>query len=177
MNEDVGVQLGDEEQGQRARVGLAEAARLHGAGEVADHDGEAAARRALFIVRVERNDHRGLPRVLVHLHGDGRTDDLHDERDELLGEAAQDDARIGIARRAAELLDIRGHADVRAAHGRGEEGLLGVEVAEDGGRRDAERPGDVGQRGAAESLLREDGAGGVEKLLAADAWWSSHVRK
>lgn len=177
MDEDVGVQLRDEEQRQRARIGLAETAGLHGAGEVADDDVQPAARGALFVVRVERNDHRGLPRVLMHLHGDGGPDHIHDEGDDLLGEAAQHDARIGVAGRAAELLDVRRHADVGAAHGRGEEGLLRVEVTEDGRGGHAERLRDVGQRSAAEAFLREDGARGVEELLAADAWWTAHVSK
>lgn len=174
MDEDVGVELRDVEQRQRARVGPAEDAGVHGPLEVPSDDGQPSARGALFIVRVERHDHRGLPRVLVHLHGDGGADDLHHEGDELLGEAAQHDARIGVAARAAELFDVRRHADVGAAHGRGEEGLLAVEVAKDGGGGDAERFGDVGQGGAAEAFLGEDGARGVEELLAADAWWASH---
>jgi len=92
MEEDVSLQLAEEEERQGLRIAAADGAGLHGAGEVAGQEAERPAGRDLLVVRVERHDHRRG----VHLHGDGRAEDLAEERHEAAGELAHHLARIGL---------------------------------------------------------------------------------
>lgn len=174
MDEDVRLELAEEQQRQRARIGGADDAGVDRAAEVAGGDTENAARRRVLIVRVEGNDERGLPRGLMHLHRDRGADDRADERDELLREAAQHDARIGRGIDARELVDERRDDQIARAHRRGEKLLLGREMAQDRRRGDLQLRGDVRQRRAGEAALGEGRAGGFEDLLAGDARWTSH---
>lgn len=171
MNEHVGLELADEEKGHRARVAAADRAGVHGPTEVVRGDAQAAARRCLLLMRVERNDEGGR----VHVHGDGRTDDGGHERDELLGEAAQDDARVGRGVDAGEVFDERRNGEGPRAHRRGEELLLARAVAEEGRGRDVERSGDLGEGRRGEAALGERGPGGVEDLIAGDAGRAAHL--
>ena len=112
----------------------------------------------------------------MHGHDDAAGDDALGEGDELRGQAAEDDARIGVARRASQIAHRRRNLDCRAAaHGLGEQRVFRIDVAQQRGRGDAELAGDVGQRGGGEALCGEQPAGGVEDLIAADARRSSHL--
>lgn len=112
----------------------------------------------------------------MHGHHDASGDDALGEGDELGGDAAKDDARIGAGRRGGELSDGCGDLDRRAAvHGVVEEGVLGADVAEEGGGSHAELAGDVGERGGGEALRGEDAAGDVEDLVAGDAGRPAHL--
>lgn len=173
MNEDVRLELSHEEQGQRTRTAAADDAGRNGAGEVVGDDAQRAARRARVGCRVERNDERRLPRREMHLHSDGGADDAADERDRLLGEMAQHDARIGRSVGARKLFEECRHADL-SGHRAHEERLLGREVPEDRGGCHADDGGDVGQRGALEPARDKHGAGSGEDLIAVDARWASH---
>ena len=112
----------------------------------------------------------------MHGYDDAAGDDALGERDELFRDEAEDDARIGLGRRAHQVADGRRNLDgLAAAHRLGEERILGVGVAQQGGGSHAKLAGDVGQRGGGEAFGGEDSAGGVEDLVAADARRTSHL--
>lgn len=175
VEEDVPLQRSHEEQRGGARIADAQPSRGGGAAEVVGDDGEAAPRRAVAL-RIERQDQRRAPGVFVHGHDDAGGDDSLGEGDEPLGDAAEDDARIGVRGCRRQIADAGGRLDDLAAlHGLGEEGVLGVDVAEEGGGGDAELAGDVGEGGGGEALGGEDAAGGGEDLIAADARGATHL--
>jgi hypothetical protein len=173
VKEDVRLQRSHEEERGGARILHADDAGLGGAAEVIGDDGQAAARRGVFAADVEGQDDRGL-RAAVHVDGEVLGDGARDERDELLGQAAEDDARVLGAAGGLQPDDARRQLDVARAHGRGEKGLLGRRVAQDRGRRDAELRGDVGEGGGLEALRGEDAPGGLEELFAGDGRWAAH---
>jgi hypothetical protein len=174
MEEDVALQRSHEEQRGRLRIAHAQPARRRGAAEVAGHDGEAAARRAVRLI--EGQYQRSAPRVSVHGHDDATGDDALGEGDELRGNAAEDDARVGLAGRARQIADRRRNLDgLAAAHRFGEERVFGVDVAQERGGGDAELAGDIGEGGGGEPLGAEDATGGVEDLVAADARRAAHL--
>jgi len=174
MQEDVRLELAEKEERERARIAAADRSGVHRASEVPAHHREHAPRRRLLGVRIERNDERSLPRGQMHLHGDGRAEDHADERNELLREAAEDDARISRCVGAREVLDERRHGDVPRAHRGVEQFLLRWEVAEDGRGRDGEIGGDVGKRGGGKPAVGERESRAVEDLRAADARRTAH---
>jgi hypothetical protein len=174
MGEDVRLEVADEQQRQRARVGFPDDLRVHGSLEVGGEDAQAAARQGVVGGGVERDDEGGLARAHVHLHGDGGADDVLHEGDELFGEAAEDDPRVFRAFDCGELDDRLGQHEVPRAHGRSEEGLLRFEVPQDRRRRDLQTAGDVRQGGRVEAALGEGAPGGVEDLFAGDARWPAH---
>ena len=60
MDENVRLQLAEEEESQRARIGGADDAGLHRAAEIVGGDTQPAAGRGLLVLCVERDDERGL---------------------------------------------------------------------------------------------------------------------
>jgi hypothetical protein len=170
MKEDVSLELAEEEERERVRIGAANGAGFHRAREVVREQFHRAARRNLLGTRIEGNDHRGG----VHLHGDGGTDDLAEEREESSRELAQDCARIGFGIEFRQSGDELGDSDRARGHRGAEERLLGIEVAEDGRGRDIERSGDVRKGGGGEAARGEGGAGGVEDLVSRDARRAAH---
>jgi hypothetical protein len=98
------------------------------------------------------------------------------ERDELLGDAAEDRARIVRGGGGCQGEDARRRLDdLRAAHGFGEQRVLRPDVAKERGGGDVQLAGDIGQGGGGEALGGEDPAGGVEDLVAADARGAAHL--
>lgn len=174
MQEDVGLKVTDEDQCQRPRVGPPDGAGVHGPGEVIRQQAQRAARRDVLGGHVEGEDDRA--RTQMHLHGYGRPDHRADERNDLLGERAQDHARIGGRIGGRERRRPLRNLHVMRAHGRGEERLLGREVPEDGCRRHSEHDGDVRQGRALEPPLGEAAPGGLEDLVAGDARRTAHDR-
>lgn len=170
MKENVSLQRSHEEERGGARIADVQPSGGGGAAEVVGDDGEAAARRAVAL-GVEGQDER------VVLCGDDlRADHRLGEGNELLGDAAEDRARVGVAGRGGKVEDAGRRLDPgAAAHRLGEERALRLDVAEEGGGGDAELPGDVRQRGRGEAFGGEDAAGGVEELIAAEARWASHL--
>lgn len=146
---------------------------LGGAAEVVGDDDQAAARRGVVAADVEGQDDRRL-RLAVHVDGEVLGDGAGDERHELLGQAAEDDAWILGAAGGLEMDDGRRHFDVAGAHGRREEGLLRPHVPQHGGRRDFQLGGNVGEGGGLEALGGKDAAGSLEELLAGDGRWAAH---
>lgn len=173
VKEDVRLQRAHEEERGGARFFDVQDAGLGGAAEVVGDDAEAAARRGVVVADVEGEDDRGL-RAPVHVDGEVLGDGAGDEGDELLGQASQHDARILGAASGLETDDACGQLDVPRAHGGGEEGLLGRNVAEDGGGGDAELGGDVGEGGGFEALFGEDASCRFEEAFAGDRWRAAH---
>lgn len=173
VKEDVGLQRSHEEERRGARVLHVQDAGLGGAAEVVGDDAQAAARRGVVVADVEGKDD-GRLRTAVHVDGEVLGDGAGDEGDELLRQAPQHDTRILGAASGLEPDDAGRQLDVPRAHGRGEEGLLGGDVAEDGGRGDVELRGDVGEGRGFEAFGGEDAAGGLEDLLAGDGRRAAH---
>jgi hypothetical protein len=171
MQKHVSLELSQEQQGQRARIGGADRAGLDGAREVFAEDADRTARRDLLIVRIEWDDQRRR----VHLHRDRGADDGAEKREHATGEIAQHVAGIGCGIERRQRHDEVGDDDPPRAHGRMEESLLGVEVPQDCGRRDVECLRDVGKRRGREPARTESGAGSVEDLFARDARRSAHL--
>lgn len=171
MDEDVGLQLAEEEEGQRPGVDAADRARGDGSAEVFGEDADRAVRGDLLVMGVE-GDHEGRR---MHLHRDGRADDCAEERDHTPGEVAQDGARVRGRVEIRERCDELRHLDRARAHRGVEEGLLGLEVTEDGRGRDIQGAGDVREGGGREAARGEGGPGGVEDLGASDARGSAHL--
>jgi hypothetical protein len=112
----------------------------------------------------------------VHGHDDAAGDDALGEGNELLGDAPEDHARIGLGGRAHQIANRSGDFDrLAAAHRLGEERILGDGMAEQSGGGHAELAGDVGQRGGGETFGGENATGGVEDLIAADARRTAHL--
>lgn len=170
MKEDVSLELAEEEERERARIGFADGAGADRAREVVREDADDPARRDLLVLRIERHDDRGR----VHLYGDRGTDDAAEERDHPARELAQDDARIRGSVEAGDGRDEVGGHDAPVAHRRGEELLLRGEVAQDRRGRDAEGARDVGERRRGEPAGTERAAGGLEDLIGGDARRASH---
>ena len=170
MKEDVGLELADEEDGQRARIGFADHAGADRAREVVGEDADGVTRRDFLVLRIERHDQRGR----VHLHRDRGADDGGEERDHAPRELGQHDARIGRGVERQHGRDEIRRGDGAAAHRRVEELLLRIEVAEDRGGRDVDLGGNLRESGGREAARAEVAAGGGEDLIARDARRASH---
>ena len=173
VKEDVRLQRAHEEEGGGARFFHVQNAGLGGAAEVVGDDAEAPARRGVVVADVEGKDDRGL-RAPVHVNGEVLGDRAGDEGDELLGQAAQHDARILGAADGLKANDAGRQLDVPRAHGRGEEGLLGGDVTEDRGGGDVELGGDVGEGGGLEALLGEDAPRRFQQAFAVNRRRAAH---
>ena len=88
------MQRSDEEARGGARIVDGDDAGLRGAAEVRLDDANAAARRAVVAGRIERRDEQRALRARVHVDDDVLGDDAARERNELLGNAAQDESRV-----------------------------------------------------------------------------------
>ena len=165
MEKDVGVQRPHEQPGGDARIFDTDHAGGGGAAEVVLDHHQPAARWAALVARQETG---------VHEDGDVLGEDVSGEGDELLGDPAQYDARVGGGIDVRQLHDERRRLD-RQMHGLGEESLLRRHVPQHGGRRDAQLAGDVGERGAVEALGRENAAGHGEQLFLANGRRPSHL--
>ena len=173
VKENVRLQRAHEEEGGGARFFHVQDAGLGGAAEVVGDDAEASARRGVVVADVEGKDDRRL-RAAVHVDGEVLSDRAGDEGDELLGQAAKYDARILGAAGGLEADDAGRQLDVPRAHGGRKEGLLGGNVAKDGGGGDAELGGDVGEGGGLEALLGEDASRRFQKMFASDRRRTAH---
>ena len=173
VKEDIGLQRAHEKERGGARFFHVQHAGLGGAAEVVGDDAETAARRRVVVADVEGEDDRGL-RPPVHVDGEVLGDGAGDEGDELLRQAAEHDARILGAAGGLEADDAGRQLDVPRAHGRGEEGLLGGDVAEDRGGSDVELGGDVGEGGGLEALLGEDAPRRFQQAFAVNRRRAAH---
>ena len=147
--------------------------RFHCTPEIVGDDHDPAAGRAVGRFRIEwNNDRAGL---LVHVDGDVLADDFLDERNELLGDAAQHPARIGPGVDVFQLDDERRRTSEPGAHRRTEELLLRPRMAQHCRRGDVQLAGDVRERRRVESLRREDAARGLQQLSPRNSRWPAHL--
>lgn len=175
MKKDVSLQRSHEEQRRGARIADFQSARDYRPPEVVGDDGEAAAGWAVAF-GIEGKNECGALCTGVHGHHDVRSDHGLGEGDELLGHAAEDDAGIGVRGSGGQVADAGGRLDhVAAVHGLGEEGVLGIDVAEEGGGGDVQFAGDVGEGGGGKALRGEETPGGGEDLIAVDARRATHL--
>jgi hypothetical protein len=173
VKKNVRLQRAHEEERGGARFFDVQDAGLGGAAEVVGDDAKAAARRRVVVADVEGKDDRGL-RAPVHVDGEVLGDGAGDEGNELLRQAAQHDARVLGAAGGLETDDAGRQLDVPRAHGGGEEGLLGRDVAEDRGGGDVELGGDVGEGGGFEAFRGEDFSRRVKETFARDRRRAAH---
>jgi hypothetical protein len=175
MEHHVRVERSHEQQGRRLGIEGADPPGVHGPAEVVADDGQPAARRTVGRVRVERDDQTPLG-AGVHVDGDVLRHETLGEGDELLGHLAQHLARIGVdGVHTGQCQDYGRGSGESSLHGGLKEGLLRLEVPEDGCRRDADDFGDIGERRAVEAPLAEDAAGGLEQIVTGDARWTAHL--
>jgi hypothetical protein len=173
MQEDVRLQRAHEKERGSARIADANDARFGCAAEVVGDDAQSEFRRRVLARCVERQ-HERCRRAVVHVNGEVRRDRLLRERDEALGDRAEDDARIGCGVQASKFADETRHL-YRAALQRGDEELVfGAEVAQDGGGGDAELGGDIGERGRFVAFGDKDAACCFQQLFTGDARRTSH---
>jgi hypothetical protein len=174
MKEDVRQERAHEEKCGRARVLDSDDAGFMSATEVTGHDLQPAARRAVIVARVERDDERGVC-LLVHAEHEVLSDRRPGERHPLFRDTPEDDARIRRGIDMLKIVDARGQLEV-AVHRGIEEGLFGVEVAQDGRRRHAQICSDIRECGGCEALLREDLACCLKDLVPVDEWRPPHCK-
>jgi hypothetical protein len=173
MKEDVRQERSHEEKRGGARVLDADDAGGMGSTEVTRHDLQPAARWTVIVARIERHDERRV-RLLVHAEHEVLGDRRPGERHPLFRHPAKDDTGI---RRGIDILkvsDARGQLKV-AVHRGVEEGLFGVEMAQDGRSSHAQLSGDIRQRGRREALLREDRACCLKDLIPVNEWRPAHL--
>ena len=166
MQKHVRVNRSHEESRRRTRISEANHACLGGAAEVVLDDLDAAARRTVFAL---------CQRTRVHEDDDVLREDMLCERDELLGDAPQNDARVG-----------RGCVDRRQLHDEwrrldgqmhclGEESVLRPNVTKDRRRRDVQFAGDISQRRPFKAFLGEDASRHGEQLVSRDRRRPAHL--
>jgi hypothetical protein len=135
MHHHVRLQRAHEKQCRGSRVAAPDHAGIHGTTEVVADDRQAASRRAVGSIGVERYDQRSCP--LVDVNRDVFGNDLFRERNELLRDPAQYDPRIGSRVDVGELQDAIRRLRHPAAHREAEELLFRVDVTQHSGRRHA----------------------------------------
>jgi hypothetical protein len=173
MKEDVRQKRSHEEKCGRARVLDSDDAGFMSATEVTGHDLQPAARWAVIVARVERDDERGV-RLLVHAEHEVLADRRLRKRHPLLRHPAQDDAGVDRGVDVLEVADAGGELNV-AVHRSVEQGLFRFEMAEDGSRGHVELRRDVGKRRRRETLLGEYVARRLEDLFPVDSWRPAHL--
>jgi hypothetical protein len=152
----------------------ADHAGLSGAAEVLGDDLQAAARGCVRIARIERQDDGGL-RTREHVDGEVFGDGPLDEWNELLGQPAQDDARIGGRIDGGKLRDERRDGNAGRPHGLGEQRPLARHMPQNRRRSDLQLRCDIGEGGGLEALGCKDPPRRIEELLAPDDRWPSHL--
>jgi len=176
LRQHVSLERSHEEKGGGWWVGNAESTGLRSALKVVDDNTQTATWRAVVVAGVEWQHHRCPVGIRVHGHDEASADHPLHERDEPLGQPAQDDARIFAGVRRSEIEDAPGRLhDVICLHCGAEECLLRFDVAEDGGGGDAQVGGDVGESGGREALGGEDAPGVFEELVAVDGRRAAHL--
>ena len=173
VNEDVRDERTNEKKRGRSRIVDVDDPGSLRAFEIPRKDLFAAARRTVLAARIERQHER---RIAALMHRDDHVlrHRFARERNPLLGQLAQDDARIGRRVDVVETEDARRQRDASTHRGI-EERLLRFEMAEQRGRSDVKLAGDIGERRCGEAFLREDDARGLEDLIAADGRRSAHL--
>ena len=171
--EHVRMQGTEEEAGGGARIGDPHRSGVAGPGEVALDDPEGAAWRGAVGLAVERQPDLG--GALVHVDGDDGRDRARQERNQLLGEGLEDDARILGAGERIELQQGGRQLDVAPLHRLEEEALLRLDVPQQRGGGHVQLARDVGEGRGLEALLREDPPRCGEQLGPLNGCRASHL--
>ena len=141
--------------------------------EVAGDDLQPASRRTVIVARVEWDDERRIG-LLVHAHHEVLNDRRAGERHPFFRDTSKDGARIRRGVDMLEVRDARGQLNI-AVHGSIEQGLLGLEMAQDRSGRHMKLRRDVVERGRGEPFLRKGLTGCVKDLLSMDEWRPAHL--
>ena len=164
-----------EKEGGCTRVEWTDSPGRHGPAEVIAHDGQPAPRRTVGSLGVKGDDQLPL-RAAVHVDSNVLRHDTLRKRHEVLGDGAQNLARIG--RRGIDERQLhderRRRRDIRL-HGRPKEGLLRLEVTQHGRGRHTHDGGDIRERRGIETLLAEDVTRGLKQVISGDACWPAHL--
>ena len=171
----VGVKRPHEKEGRGTGVEWPDSPGRHGPAKVVTDDGQPTPRRAVGSLGVKGDDQLPL-RAAVHVDGNVLRHYTLRERHEVLGEGAQNLARIGRGGIDERQLhdERRRRRDIRL-HGRPKEGLLRLEVTQYGRGRHTHGGGDIRERGGIEALLAEDVTRGLKQVISRDARWPAHL--
>jgi len=171
----VGVKRPHEKEGGGTRVEWADSPGCHSPPKVITHDGQPTPRRTVGSLGVKGDDQLPL-RAAVHVDSNVLRHDPLRKRHEVLGDGAQNLARIG--RRGIDERQLqderRGRRDIRL-HGCPKERLLRLEVTQHGRGCDTYDGGDVRERRGIETLLAEDVPRGLKQVISGDACWPAHL--
>ena len=173
MKEDVRQQRPHEEKRGGAGIFDSDDAGFMCSTEVTGDNLQPASRRAVIVAGVERDDERRV-RLLVHAEHEVLADRRAGEGHPFFRNTSKDDARIRCGIDMLEVGDAGRQLDV-AVHRGVEEGLLRVEVAQDGGGGDVKPGGDIGERGRRKALLGEHFPCCLKDLIAVDEWRPAHL--
>ena len=171
----VRVQRPHEEERGGTRVKGPDFPGRHGPSKIVADESQPSPRGAVGGLGVEGDDQLPLG-AAVHVNGDVLRHHTLRERHEVLGNGAQNLARIGrggVDER--QLQDERRRGRDARLHGLMEEGLLRLEMAQHGRRRHAHDGSDVRERGGIKAFLAEDLAGCLKQILPGDTWWPAHL--
>lgn len=111
----------------------------------------------------------------MHVHNDVLPDHALRERNEVLGNPTENEPRIDAGVRRGQLFDERRHANIAAAHRFGKKVLFGVDVPEDGRRRDLQLASNIGQGRRFEPLFCEKAGRGLHQSPALDRRGPAHL--
>jgi hypothetical protein len=171
----VGVKRPHEKEGSGTWVECPDSPGRHGPAEVIAHDGQPTPRRTVGSLGVKGDDQLPL-RAAVHVDSNVLRHDTLREWHEVLGDGAQNLARIG--RRGIDERQLhderRRRCDIRL-HGRPKEGLLRLEVPQHSRGRHTYDGGDVRERGGIETPFAEDVTRGLKQIIPGDARWPAHL--
>ena len=173
MQEHVRLQRAHEDKGSGAGIPNPNHSGIAGATEVVTDDSKTAAWRGVAAGGVEGED-EGSPGAAMHVDREVCAEGGLNERHKAFCQIAKDQPGVGSGIDRPKSRNELGQLDRRSLHGHGEQLLLGTAVAEHGGRADLQPPGDFAERGRLETLLDEDGPGGLQDLATADAGRASH---
>jgi len=173
MNDHVRLERTHEQKSECAGISAANDAGVHRPPEVVDDNREAAARRTVLGIRVERHNQRAS--TSVHEDGDVFADQFFSERHELFGNRPKNHARITPGIRVTQVENHIGRRGHPAAHRLAEQLELRRRVAQHCRRSDMELAGDVGQRRGVKPLRGEHASCGFQKLLARDPCRPAHL--
>jgi hypothetical protein len=175
MKRYVRVQRPHEEKSGSARLKGPDFSGSHGSSKIVADERQPPLWRAVGSIGVKGDD-QVLLGAAMHVNGDILSHRTLGERHEVLGDGAQNLARIGRGGiDVRELQDKRRRSRDARLHGRPEEGLLRFEVAQHRRGRHAHDGGDVRERGGVKAFLSEDLAGRLKQFIPGDARWPAHL--
>ena len=167
VKEHVALERSHEEKSGGARVRHSHRAGVVCPGEIAGQELERATGGRVLLARIERQLERRANGVLAHGDDDARREDASDEWNDLLRDAAENDARVSARIDIGQFQNRhRGIDWFSCRHRLGKERFLRTDVPQDRRRRHTNRGPDLSERGLFEAARREDTSSRVEDLGA-----------